>query len=67
MERRKADASRVHCAGNPLLQGMFSDPTLLDISDVELADIKFLEEDPVVVVQFNCQQVRLRLECTITL
>jgi uncharacterized membrane protein len=38
-------------------QGMFSDPTLLDISDVELADIKFLEEDPVVVVQFNCQQV----------
>ena len=39
------------------LQGMFSDSTLLDISDVELADIKFLEDDPVIVVQFNCQQV----------
>lgn len=39
------------------LQGMFSDATLLDISDVELADIKFLEDDPVIVVQFNCQQV----------
>ncbi len=38
-------------------QGMFSDATLLDISEVELADIKFLEADPVVVVQFNCQQV----------
>ena len=36
---------------------MFSDATLLDISDVELADIKFLEDDPVIVVQFNCQQV----------
>lgn len=36
---------------------MFSDATLLDISEVELADIKFLESDPVVVVQFNCQQV----------
>jgi len=36
---------------------MFSDATLLDISEVELADIKFLEADPVVVVQFNCQQV----------
>lgn len=41
-----------------LSQGMFSDPTLLDISDVELVDIKFLEDDPVVVVQFNCQQAR---------
>lgn len=41
----------------PQLQGMFSDATLLDISDVELADIKFLEDDPVIVVQFNCQQV----------
>jgi hypothetical protein len=27
--------------------------------DVELADIKFLEDDPVIVVQFNCQQVGL--------
>ncbi len=41
------------------LQGEFADATLLDISDVELVDIKFLDADPVIVVQFNCQQVRL--------
>ncbi len=36
---------------------MFRDPTILDVSDVELVDLKFLEEDPVVVVQFTCQQL----------
>ena len=24
---------------------------------MELADVKFLEDDPVIVVQFNCQQI----------
>ena len=43
----------------PLLppQGLFADATLLDVSEVELADVKFLETDPVVVVQFHCQQI----------
>ena len=27
------------------------------MSDVELVDLKFLEDDPVVVVQFTCQQL----------
>ncbi len=38
-------------------QGQFTDSTLLDVSEVELADVKFLEADPVIVVQFNCQQI----------
>ena len=46
---------------------MLSDATLLDISEVELADIKFLEADPVVVVQFNCQQVTTPIRSTVML
>ncbi|KAL4447609.1 hypothetical protein ABPG75_004828 [Micractinium tetrahymenae] len=38
-------------------QGLVPDPTLLDTSEVELVDLKFLEEEPVVVVQFTCQQI----------
>lgn len=38
-------------------QGLVPDPTLLDTSEVELVDIKFLEEEPIVVVQFTCQQI----------
>ena len=33
------------------------DPTLLDTSEVELVDLKFLEEEPIVVAQFTCQQI----------
>lgn len=40
-----------------LLQGLSADPTILDTSEVELVDVKFLEEDPVIVVQFTCQQI----------
>ena len=36
---------------------MTTDPTILDVSDVELVDLKFVENNPVVVVQFNCQQI----------
>lgn len=38
-------------------QGLVPDPTLLDTSEVELVDIKWLEEEPIVVVQFTCQQI----------
>ncbi|GAB4816222.1 hypothetical protein N2152v2_003268 [Parachlorella kessleri] len=38
-------------------QGLVADPTLLDTSDVELVDVKFLEEEPILVVQFTCQQI----------
>jgi mitochondrial import inner membrane translocase subunit TIM44 len=40
-----------------LLQGAIPDPTILDISDVELADLKMHEENPVVIVQFTVQQI----------
>lgn len=37
--------------------GLVPDPTLLDTSDVELVDLKMLDESPVIVVQFTCQQI----------
>lgn len=37
--------------------GLIPDPTLLDTSDVELVDLKMLDDSPVVVVQFTCQQI----------
>lgn len=39
------------------VQGLTADSTILDVSDVELVDLKFVESNPVVVVQFNCQQI----------
>lgn len=38
-------------------QGLVPDPTLLDASEVELVDLKMLDDDPVVVAQFTCQQI----------
>ena len=40
-----------------VLQGSVSDPTILDYSDVELADLKFLDDDPIVVTRFTVQQI----------
>ena len=37
--------------------GLVSDPTLLDVGDVELVDLKLFEDQPIVVVQFHCQQI----------
>lgn len=37
--------------------GLVPDPTLLDNSDVELVDVKMLDDNPIVVVQFTCQQI----------
>lgn len=39
------------------VQGKFFDSTILDWSDVELVDLKFLESHPVVLVQFTVQQL----------
>ena len=39
------------------LQGLTTDSTILDVGDVELVDLKFVEGAPVVVVQFTCQQI----------
>lgn len=38
-------------------QGLVPDPTLLDTSEVELVDLKMLDDNPVVVAQFTCQQI----------
>lgn len=43
-----------------LLQGLYEDPTILFIGEPELVEIKMIEEEPLVVVQFACQQ----LKCT---
>lgn len=37
--------------------GLVPDTTLLDVGDVELVDLKVLEEQPVVVLQFTAQQI----------
>lgn len=38
--------------------GLVPDPTLIDVSDVELVDLKLAEDDsPVAVVQFTAQQI----------
>ncbi len=37
--------------------GAAPDPTLLDVSDVELVDLKLLDGRPVVVAQFSAQQI----------
>lgn len=37
--------------------GLVPDPTLLDNSDVELVDVKMLDDSPIIVVQFTCQQI----------
>lgn len=39
------------------VQGSFQDPTLLFVSDVELFDATFVEDQPVIVVTFTCQQI----------
>jgi mitochondrial import inner membrane translocase subunit TIM44 len=38
-------------------QGQTPDPTILHTSEVQLVDVKFLEGEPIVVVQFACQQI----------
>ena len=37
--------------------GLTPDPTLLDTSEVELVDLKMLDDSPIIVTQFTCQQI----------
>ena len=41
-------------------QGLIEDSTILDWSDVELVDVKFLDTNPVVLVQFTCQHINCK-------
>lgn len=43
----------------PLLaQGLVEDPTILFVGEVELVELKAIDDEPLVVVQFNCQQIK---------
>jgi mitochondrial import inner membrane translocase subunit TIM44 len=64
----REDDIRAHCspemierltgiAAAQAAAGLVPDPTLLDVAEVELVDVKALDGDPVVVVQFSCQQI----------
>jgi len=39
-------------------KGLIEDPTILFVGDVELVELKAIDEEPLVVVQFNCQQIK---------
>lgn len=41
-----------------LLQGAFEDPTILFVGEPELVELKLVEGQPMVVVQFACQQIK---------
>lgn len=41
-------------------QGLYEDPTLLFVGEVELVEVQLVDGDPLVVLQFSCQQ----LKCT---
>lgn len=42
------------------MQGLWEDPTILFVSDVEVVETRMMEGDPFLVAQFHCQQ----LKCT---
>lgn len=39
-------------------QGLVEDPTILFVGDAELVELKAVDEEPLVVVQFACQQIK---------
>ena len=38
-------------------EGQFVDPRILDFSDVELMEVRMMENEPLVVLTFSCQQI----------
>ena len=43
---------------NTQQQGLVEDPTILFVGDPELVELKAADGEPLVVVQFNCQQIK---------
>ncbi|GLC45459.1 hypothetical protein PLESTB_000316300 [Pleodorina starrii] len=41
-------------------QGVFEDPSILFIGDVEIVEVRLMDDDPFIIAQFHCQQ----LKCT---
>ncbi|KAI8463752.1 MAG: hypothetical protein J3K34DRAFT_136258 [Monoraphidium minutum] len=39
-------------------EGLVEDPTILFVGEVELVELKAVEDEPLVVAQFNCQQIK---------
>jgi import inner membrane translocase subunit TIM44 len=39
-------------------EGLHEDPTILFVSEVELVEMRSVEDEPLVVAQFNCQQIK---------
>ena len=39
-------------------QGLFEDPTILFVGDPELVELKAIDDEPLVVAQFACQQIK---------
>jgi hypothetical protein len=46
------------CPTSLQLQGTFEDPTILFVGEPELVEMKFAEEQPLIVVQFATQQIK---------
>lgn len=42
----------------PQAQGLFEDPHILHVGEVELFDMRLADDDPLVVAQFVCQQIK---------
>lgn len=40
------------------MQGLTEDPTILFVGDVELSEMRMVEDDPLLVVMFSCQQIK---------
>jgi mitochondrial import inner membrane translocase subunit TIM44 len=38
-------------------EGHITDPTILEYSDVDMVDLKMLDDDPVIILHFSCQQI----------
>lgn len=39
-------------------QGVTEDPTILHTSEVEIVEIRMMDDDPFIITQFNCQQLK---------
>ncbi|KAJ9514368.1 hypothetical protein QJQ45_012283 [Haematococcus lacustris] len=42
------------------IKGQFDDPTILFVGDVEVVEVRQMDDDPFIITQFHCQQ----LKCT---
>jgi mitochondrial import inner membrane translocase subunit TIM44 len=38
-------------------EGQISDSTILEHSDVDMIDLKMIDNDPVIILHFSCQQI----------